>query len=266
MPGIARGELYFAIGMSEPDTGSDLASVRTRGEQVPGGWRVSGTKVWTSGAHLAHRMIALLRTSPRDDSARHAGLSQFVIDLHSEGVQVRPILSLDGGHHFNEVVFRDVFVPDEDVLGAVGDGWKQCTSELAVERSGPERVLSTVPLLLAWVEVLRSGTADPHACRVLGGLIARLFVLRQMSLAVAGALAAGASPEVEAALVKDLGTRFEGEVVEAVRRLAPDAPDLAGSPLSSMLATAVLHTPGFTLRGGTNEILRGVVARGLGVR
>ena len=268
VPGIARGEIYFAIGMSEPDTGSDLASVRTRGEQVEGGWRVNGAKIWTSGAHVAHRMVALLRTSPRDDAHRHAGLSQFIIDLHSDGVEIRPIVSLDGSHHFNEVVFTDVFVPDEDVLGLVGDGWKQCTSELAVERSGPERVLSTVPALLLWVEGLRSGAApaDAHARRVLGGLIARLWVLRQMSLAVAGALAAGDSPEVEAAVVKDLGTRFEGELVDAVRRLAPDLPDLAGSPLSSMLATGVLHAPGFTLRGGTNEILRGLVARGLGVR
>lgn len=268
VPGIARGELYFAIGMSEPDTGSDLASVRTRGEKVDGGWRVNGAKIWTSGAHIAHRMIALLRTSPRDDSARHAGLSQFIIDLHADGVEIRPIISLDGNHHFNEVVFTDVFVPDEDVLGNIGDGWKQCTSELAIERSGPERVLSTVPLLLLWVEAMRAGTLpdDVHARRVLGNLVARLFVLRQMSLAVGGSLAAGESPEVEAALVKDLGTRFESALTEAVRRVVPDVPDLAGSPLSSMLATAVLHAPGFTLRGGTNEILRGVVARGLGVR
>ncbi|MCW2667148.1 MAG: acyl-CoA dehydrogenase protein [Frankiales bacterium] len=268
VPGIARGELYFAIGMSEPDTGSDLASVRTRGEKVDGGWRVNGAKIWTSGAHIAHRMIALLRTSPREDSARHAGLSQFIIDLHSDGVEIRPIISLDGKHHFNEVVFTDVFVPDEDVLGSVGDGWKQCTSELAIERSGPERVLSTVPLLLLWVEAIRAGTLpdDVHARRVLGSLVARLFVLRQMSLAVGGSLASGQSPDVEAALVKDLGTRFESQLTEAVRRVVPDVPDLAGSPLSSMLATAVLHAPGFTLRGGTNEILRGVVARGLGVR
>ena len=254
--------------MSEPDTGSDLASVRTRADRVEGGWTVNGSKVWTSGAHLAHRMITLLRTSPRDEEHRHAGLSQFIIDLHSQGVLIRPITSLDGGHHFNEVVFTDVFVPDDDVLGEVGDGWKQCTGELAIERSGPERVLSTLPLLLLWVEALRAGSpeADPHTRRVLGQLIARLWVLRQMSLAVAGALAAGESPEVEAALVKDLGTRFESELTDAVRRLAPVPPELDGTPLSSMLATAVLHAPGFTLRGGTNEILRGVVARGLGVR
>jgi acyl-CoA dehydrogenase len=255
--------------MSEPDSGSDLASVRTRAEPVEGGWRVNGTKVWTSNAHAAHYLTALVRTSPLDPKARHAGLSQLIIDLTADGVAVRPIVSLDGAHHFNEVVLQDVFVADADLLGTAGEGWKQCTSELALERSGPERVLSTLPLLLEWVSVVKAGhlAADAHSRQVLGRLTARMFVLRQMSLAVAAELAAGASPDLEAALVKELGTRFEGELVEEVRRLTPWGSVLnAEVPLSSMLATAVLHTPGFTLRGGTNEVLRGVVARGLGLR
>ena len=220
VPGVARGEVYFAIGMSEPDSGSDLASVRTRAEPVEGGWRVNGTKVWTSNAHAAHYLMALVRTAPRDLQARHEGLSQLIIDLAADGVVVRPIVSLDGAHHFNEVVLEDVFVPAADLLGTVGEGWKQCTSELALERSGPERVLSTVPLLAEWVKLARSGqlVPDAHARQVLGALVARLFVLRQMSLAVAAELASGASPEVEAALVKELGTRFEGELVERSAR------------------------------------------------
>lgn len=268
VPGIARGEIYFSIGMSEPNTGSDLASVRTRGDKVDGGWLVNGSKIWTGGAHIAHAMIALLRTSPQQPDNRHAGLSQFIIDLPSVGVQVRPITSLDGHHHFNEVFFTDVFVPDVNVLGQVGDGWKQVTAELAIERSGPERVLSSLPLLLLWVETCRRGAIEADRGHgIVGSLIARLWVLRQMSLAVAGALAAGETVEVEAALAKELGTRFEGQLVDAIRRLTPYQPDLASPiPLSSMCAQAILHTPGFTLRGGTNEILRGVVARGLGVR
>lgn len=269
VPSIARGESYFAIGMSEPDSGSDLASVRTRAERHGSGWRVNGTKIWTSGAHIAHRMMALLRTAPRDLSARHAGLSQMIIDLAAPGVTIRPIISLDGSHHFNEVVLQDVFVPDSDVLGQIGDGWKQVTSELALERSGPERVLSTFPVLSAWVDALRAGSldSDTHTRQVLGSIVARLVILRQMSLAVAGDLAAGRSPDVEAALVKDLGTRFESELTEAVRRASPWTPVSGGElPLSSLLATALLHSPGFTLRGGTNEVLRGVVARGLGIR
>jgi acyl-CoA dehydrogenase len=268
VPGVARGEIYFAIGMSEPDSGSDLASVRTRADRVEGGWRVNGTKIWTSNAHVSHYLMALVRSEPLDEKHRHAGLSQVIIDLTADGVAVRPIVSLDGAHHFNEVVLQDVFVPDTDLLGTPGNGWTQCTSELALERSGPERVLSTLPLLTAWVDAIRSGerSADAHDRIVIGELVARLSVLRQMSLAVAAELADGKSPDVEAALVKELGTRFEGELAEQVRRQLPYTAALAGSPLSSLVSTAVLHAPGFTLRGGTNEVLRGVVARGLGLR
>jgi acyl-CoA dehydrogenase len=268
VPAVARGELYFAIGMSEPDSGSDLASVRTRADRVEGGWRVNGTKIWTSNAHVSHHLMALVRSEPLDERHRHAGLSQLIIDLAADGVTVRPIVSLDGAHHFNEVVLQDVFVPDADLLGTAGNGWTQCTSELALERSGPERVLSTLPLLAAWVEAIRAGdvSADAHDRVVIGELVARLAVLRQMSLAVAAELAAGKSPDVEAALVKELGTRFEGELAEQVRRQLPYTAVPEGSPLTSLLSTAVLHAPGFTLRGGTNEVLRGVVARGLGLR
>ena len=151
LPGIAAGEVYFGIGMSEPDSGSDLASVRTKAERVDGGWALTGTKVWTSGAHRARAFFALARTAPRDEAHRHAGLSQFIVELSSPGVTIRPIPLLTGAHHFNEVVFDGVFVPDAMVLGEIGSGWHQVTSELAFERSGPERFLSTYPLLAALV-------------------------------------------------------------------------------------------------------------------
>ena len=173
LPGIAAGEVYFGIGMSEPDSGSDLASVRTKAEQVAGGWELTGTKVWTSGAHHAHAFFALARTAPRDDADRHAGLSQFIVELDGPGVTIRPIPLLTGAHHFNEVVFDRVFVPDAMVLGEIGSGWHQVTSELAFERSGPERFLSTYPLLAALVGEL-GGTADAGARREVGALVARL--------------------------------------------------------------------------------------------
>jgi len=262
LPAIARGECFFAIGMSEPDSGSDLASVRTRADRADGGWRLHGTKVWTSGAHIAHAILVLARTGPRSDD-RHAGLTQFIVPLPDEGVAVRPIRGLSGEHHFNEVVFDGAFVPDAMVLGRPGDGWRQVTAELAYERSGPERLLSTFMLIR-----LLHGRADgPAARRALGRLTGRLWSLRQASLAVAGALDAGLTPDVPAALVKDLGTRFEREVIEVVREHAGVEPDLASpDPLARALAESVVQAPGFTLRGGTNEILRGIVARGLGVR
>lgn len=264
LPAIARGECHFAIGMSEPDTGSDLASVRTRATRVDGGWVLNGSKIWTSGAHRAHAMIALVRTEPPEKD-RHAGLSQFVVELPADGVHIRPIRLLNGEHHFNEVVFDNAFVPDSRLLGNPGAGWLQVTSELAMERSGPERILSTFPVLAAAVDFLAKAEGTDVAR--LGAIVARLWALRQLSLAVAGRLAAGAEPAVEAATVKDLGTRFESLLTDTVRLLTRVEPEPgSANHLARMLAECVLHSPGFTLRGGTNEILRGVVAKQLGVR
>jgi acyl-CoA dehydrogenase len=275
LPAIARGECYFAIGLSEPDAGSDLAAVRTRALQVNGdgnaggGWELSGTKVWTSGAHRAHAFVVLARSSPPEGRDRHVGLSQFVVPLDAPGVTIRPIRLLTGEHHFNEVVLDRVLVPEEMVLGRVGEGWRQITAELAFERSGPERFLSTFPLLSALVGYLLGQPVPERAGarQELGVLVSRVWTLRRLSLSVAGALDRGEVPEVAAALVKDLGTRLENEITDAARLLAETQPDpAAGSGLPRLLADAVLHAPGFTLRGGTSEILRGVVARALGMR
>ncbi|EHB50294.1 Isovaleryl-CoA dehydrogenase [Mycolicibacterium rhodesiae JS60] len=265
LPTIAAGECFFAIGMSEPESGSDLASVRTRGVQVDGGWELTGTKVWTSGAHHADVFFVLARTTPLAESSRHEGLSQFVVPLDTPGIDIRPIKLLTGAHHFNEVVLTQVFVPDEMVLGKPGDGWEQVTSELGFERSGPERILSTQPLLDAYVEQLREENGGPATA--LGDLIAQLTTLRQLSGSIAAALSDGQEVGVAAALVKDLGTRYESAVVDAAAASSSVVPKTDSSdPMSRLLAEGILHAPGFTLRGGTNEILSGVVARGLGLR
>ncbi len=258
LPGIARGERYFGIGMSEPDAGSDLAATRTRAIETAEGWRVSGTKLWTSGAHIATNLVLLARTDTSDD--RHGGLSQFVVDLPHPDIHINPIVTIDGGHHFNEVVFDDALLPTTALLGGRGDGWRQVTQELGNERSGPERILSTFPLLRAWART-DSVQTDTAARAVLGRLVSRTAVLRQLSMAVANELAAGRNPGVEAAMVKDLGTVFEGEVVEAIRAHAGVEPDSSGGEFSTLLAQSILHTPAFTLRGGTNEILRSIVAK-----
>ena len=274
---IARGECFFAIGMSEPDAGSDLASVRTTGTRVEGGWSVSGTKIWTSWAHLNHFFIALCRTSPLGDD-RHAGLSQFIIDLSAPGITINPILSLDGSQHFNEVVLDEVFVPDDMVLGEIGMGWQQVTSELAYERSGPERFLSSWHLLESYLDEGAEGAdvsgplgsagaevGSSLAAERIGALVARYWVLHHLSLSVARALQKGSAPVVEAAMVKDLGTSFEQEVVATLQGLVEDDPDPTSSSLfESLLAHAILVAPSFTIRGGTTEILRSVIARDLG--
>ncbi|MGB5795506.1 MAG: acyl-CoA dehydrogenase family protein [Mycolicibacter algericus] len=263
LPKIAAGECFFGIGMSEPDSGSDLASVRTRAVQTEGGWRLTGTKVWTSGAHRAHAFIVLARTAPLDPADRHAGLSQFIVRFDGPGIEVRPIVSMGGSHHFNEVILDDAFVPDTMVFGEIGEGWRQVTSELSFERSGPERLLSTFPLLAASAQAM-AAQQIPHDAD-LGRLVARIAGLHQMSTAVAGALERRQSADLAAAVVKVLGTSTEGDIADFADLRAGDD-SVIESSYRELIAAAVDQRPGFTLRGGTNEVLRGVIARGLGMR
>jgi alkylation response protein AidB-like acyl-CoA dehydrogenase len=266
LPAIARGELFTCIGMSEPGAGSDLAALATRAERVDGGWRINGAKLWTTYAHKAHAMLLLCRTGDgqRPEGQRHQGLSQLLVPMDAPGLTVRPVIDLMGAHHFNEVRFDDVQVDDAALVGQEGGGWAQVMSELAFERSGPERFLSTMVLLDALVAALgRDAAAAAHA--PIGRLAAHLIVLRHMARGMAALLAAGEDPALEAALVKDLGADFEQAIPEVTRQLWP----LLASPppaLAATLAAAVQMAPMFSLRGGTREILRGIIARGLGLR
>jgi alkylation response protein AidB-like acyl-CoA dehydrogenase len=265
LPRIVRGELAFAIGMSEPDSGSDLASIRTRAERVDGGYKVNGTKVWTSNAHKSDYMIALFRTQTVPDK-KHQGLTQFLVDLKSPGLAIRPIIDLTGRHSFNMLIIEDLFVPEDMRVGEEGNGWAQVGAELALERSGPERYLSSFALL---GELIRDAAKDPseRAAVTIGRLVAHLATLRQMSVSVAGMLHAGLNPNLEAAVVKDLGTTFEQEIPEVVHALAGLEPTVEqGSELQQVLGYVMQTAPSFSLRGGTREVLRGIIARGLGLR
>ena len=262
LPRIASGELYSAIGMSEHEAGSDLAAARTRADRTPDGWVLNGTKVWTSGAHLAHQVVVLARTSPLDPDRRHAGFSQFIVPTDRPGVTISPIVLMNGEHHFNEVLFDDVALADGDLLGAVGDGWHQVTAELGFERSGPERFLSTATMLFDVITGLRT-TTTASAESAVGDLLARMISLRQLSISVARALTDGEDAAARAALVKDLGTRFEQESVDVVADVLDHLDVSDARRLRPLLDTARVHSPLFTLRGGTNEVLRGVVAKSL---
>lgn len=263
LPGIARGEVTFCLGMSETEAGSDLASVRTVAEatsEPAGGWRLRGRKIWTSQAHRSSHAYVLARTGT--GARRHEGLSEFVVAMDSPGVAVRPIHDLSGEHHFNEVTFDDVPVPADRLLGTAGDGWRQVTEQLAFERGGMERVLSTYPLLAA---VLAAAGSDPETAREfagpLGGALARLAGLRRLAWRTAQAVDAGQAPVQQAAMLKDLGTVFEGEVNELARQVLRIEPDPAGTGDALLLAQGVLAAPGFTIRGGTTEVLRTIIAR-----
>ncbi|MEM6707799.1 MAG: acyl-CoA dehydrogenase family protein [Pseudomonadota bacterium] len=262
LPAIARGELFCSIGMSEPDSGSDLASIRTTATPAAGGYRVNGTKLWTTYAHRNHLMICLVRTEPPAKN-RHAGLSQLIVDLRTDDVQVRPIKNMAGKEEFNEVVFTDTFVPDDRLVGAPGNGWDQVTSELAYERSGPERFLSSFQV---FTELVRACGPQPTQSQavLMGRIAAQLLSLRRLSISVAGMLEQGKDVALEAALVKELGNTLEEAIPELARLVLPAD---AGTPgYARALTDAILQSPSFTLRGGTKEILRGVIARGLGLR
>lgn len=263
LPKIIAGECYFAIGLSEPNSGSDLASVRTRAEKVDGGWIINGAKTWTSNAHDAHYMITLVRTGAYNPEKKHENLSQVIIDLHAPGITITPISYLTGEHHFNDVFFDNVFVPDERVVGTLGNGWKQGLAELAFERSGPERILSTFPLLNEAIEELKRQGDDRGLAEAVK-LVAEVWSLRNLSIGVAKVLEEEGEVSIPAALVKSVGTKFEQKVPEIVRLLLDVYPRLdAEDKINRLLAQSTLHAPGFTIRGGTSEILYGIIAKGV---
>jgi alkylation response protein AidB-like acyl-CoA dehydrogenase len=267
LPGMARGEIYCCIGMSEPNAGSDLASVRTRAEKLADGrWKINGQKIWTTQAHRCRLMIALVRSGAFDEKARHVGLSQFLIELATPGITIRPIRDLVGDSHFCEVFFEDVIVEGDCLLGTEGDGWKQCTSELSLERSGPERYMSSMAVFLEFMRA--AGPAPTESIRqALGRIAAEFWSLRQMSLSVAGQLAAGKDPAIEAAIVKDLGNSFEQALPTLIQTLTDAGMRLEqDTDLMRTLGWLLQTSPSFSLRGGTREILRGIIARGLGLR
>ena len=260
LPGIVAGQITFCLGMSEPGSGSDLASVATRAVRVEGGWQITGQKIWTSQGHRSTHAYVLARTSTGE--SKHEGLSEFIVDMSVPGVTVRPIYDLRGEHHFNEVFFDGVVVDDDHVIGEIGNGWDQVTAQLSLERGGIERVLSTYPLMSATLEELR-GRADVEAgdARLVGETMARFATLRAMARDITVEIDAGRAPIVEAAMLKILGTSLEGHVNEVARTLlaAETDPDAAGA--TGLLAQGVQAAPGFTIRGGTTEVLHTIIAR-----
>ncbi|MGR3320415.1 MAG: acyl-CoA dehydrogenase family protein [Pseudooceanicola sp.] len=267
LPKIIAGEAMFCIGMSEPNSGSDLFAAQAKATRVEGGWRLNGSKIWTTGAQHADYMIGLFRTSPPTKENRRHGLTSFLVDMHAEGVTVNPIRMANGYPEFNECVFDDVFLPDENVIGEIDGAWKQATSELAYERSGPERFLETFGAMRAFLAAVE-GTDDARVQEGLGRLIAQLHTMRRMSVSVAGMLQAGREPVTEASIVKDLGTVWDKSLPQELRKLISlmdyDEYDVAAyrERMNYFTRTA----PKLTIQGGTTEILRGIVARGLGLR
>ena len=266
IPKITAGECFFAIGMSEPDSGSDLASVKTKATKIENGWKLEGRKIWSTGAHIANYMIVLVRTSSASENNRHEGLSQFLVDLSLPNVSVKGIPDMTGQRHFNETLFDNVILSEDALLGVEGKGWSQVVGELALERSGPERFLSHFTLLESFINefkniLIKSGS------KLIGKLIAELQTLRRMSFSIASMLQNGESPETQAAFVKELGNKFEKMMVETLREFSNIIPLYEWpSQLQNLFEDATLRIPSNSLRGGTTEIMRGIIARQLGLR
>jgi acyl-CoA dehydrogenase len=267
LPRIVRGELQFCIGLSEPNSGSDMFAARTKAVKAEGGWIVNGSKTWTTNAHTADYMIGLFRTSPPTGENRRHGLTSFLVDMRSTGISCHPITQMNGVTDFNEVVLEDVFVPDTHVVGEIDGAWKQATTEMAYERSGPERFLEPFYVLAELVDTI-GPTPDARAAEAVGRLVSQLHTLRRMSVSVSGMLEAGQEPTVGGAVVKDQGTVWEQELPSRARTIAAfvDPDDGVRDRLDRMLAFTLKTAPKFTIQGGTTEILRGVIARGLGLR
>ncbi|NKB56323.1 MAG: acyl-CoA dehydrogenase [Alphaproteobacteria bacterium] len=268
LPRITRGECSFCIGMSEPGSGSDLFAASTRATKTDGGYLINGAKVWTSSAHVADYMIGLFRTSASTEENRRHGLTSFLVDMkNTPGITVNPINHMTGVHEFNEVVFEDAFVPDDHVLGEIDSAWKQATSELAYERSGPERFLETIYILTELVRSLGE-KPDKRGAEGIGRLVAQLHTLRRMSVSVNGMLQAGKEPTLEGSIVKDMGTQWEQKLPLRARELAAFVDEDAGNraDFDELLRFATMIAPKLTIQGGTTEVLRGIIARGLGLR
>jgi alkylation response protein AidB-like acyl-CoA dehydrogenase len=265
LPGIASGELGFSVGLSEPDAGSDLAAIRTRAVRAGDsgeGWVISGQKVWTTGADRNDYIVALCRTS--DEPDRRDGLTQFIVDLKAPGLAVRPIALLDGSADFNEVVFDDVRVGPDAVLGDLGRGWSQTTAELALERGGPDRFMSVYPVVEAFLREADPAGLGSEARRFLGRATATFWVLRNLALSIARAVDRGESSVHQAALLKEMATSFEQDVITALLDVIDTSPACdSPSVFEQILCEAILTRPVFTIRGGTSEILRSVAAKAI---
>ncbi|MEW6299575.1 MAG: acyl-CoA dehydrogenase family protein [Thermodesulfobacteriota bacterium] len=271
LPRIAKGELVFCLGMSEPGAGSDLASLRTRAVEAGDDFLITGQKIWTSFAHVADYIYLVARTDPQ--APKHKGISEFLVDMKTPGVTVRPLVDLTGEHHFNEVFFDNVRVPKRWLIGEKNRGWYQIASQLDYERSGIERLLSNYPLFRDAVRYAREQglVKDPLVRNQLAQMYVELEMGRFLVYKVAWLLTKGGVPNYEAAMAKCYCTEIEQRIAQTVSSLLGDyavlLPGSAAARLAGRAAREYLYAPAYTIQGGTSNVLRNIMAiRGLGLQ
>jgi alkylation response protein AidB-like acyl-CoA dehydrogenase len=275
LPGILKGEIFFSLGFSEREIGSDLASLNTRAVRDRDAYIVNGHKIWVGQAHRSHYMWLLARTDP--DVPKHKGLSQFLVDLSLPGITVHPIVDLTGMTQYNEVLFDDVRVPRSMLVGDENAGWYQIVSQLDYERCDLDRLMSCYPLYKNIVRYCRETMGegeplckDPYIQKRLVDLETAFNVGRLLTYRTASLLDAGMTASVETAAAKVFCSEFQQRMVNfAMEVLGPYGPLLPGSKWSLLGGSAAflyLHSACFTIQGGTSEIMRNIIAtRGLGL-
>ncbi|HEX4818927.1 MAG TPA: acyl-CoA dehydrogenase family protein [Acidimicrobiales bacterium] len=255
LPGIVAGESMWCIGMSEPDAGSDVASLRTRAVRDGDDWVVDGQKVWTSGAAFSDWCYLVARTDP--DAPKHAGLSELIVDMHSPGITVSPIVDMTTSRHFCEVTFDGVRVPADNLVGEENNSFRQLMRQMEHERGGIDRLVSNYAL---YRDLMASGIVDrndPIVRQELAGIetcyrIGRLLVLRETLQQ---------APKGFSAATKTFGTEFEQRLASfCARALGPNALLWgAAHGLGARAARALCYAPAYTIMGGTTQVLRNVL-------
>jgi len=250
LPDIVAGRSAWSIGMSEPDAGSDVASLRTRAVRDGDHWVVSGTKTWNSGAADADWCYLVARTDP--DAPPHAGLSELVVDLHSPGIEIRPITDLTGNRHFCEVLLDEVRVPAANLVGTENGSFRQIMRQMEHERGGIDRLVSNRSL---YDDALAAADLDDPLLRQevaaleTGYRIGRLLVLREVL---------GQAPAGFSAATKTFCTEFEQRVAAFCARVAG-----ADALVWNRTSRGVCYAPAYTIMGGTTQILRNILGERL---
>jgi alkylation response protein AidB-like acyl-CoA dehydrogenase len=267
IPKLVSGEEIWCQLFSEPSAGSDLAGLRSSAVRDGDEWIVNGQKIWTTGAHFCDWGIIVVRHDP--NAPKHAGLTFFVVDMHSPGIEVRPITQINGGQGFNEVFFNDVRIPDENRLGAVGDGWRVAITTLMNERAsiGAGGGTGGVSDLFRLARTIRHGDApaieDPSVRQRLASFYVRTKGLHFTGNRTLTALSRGTTPGPEASLGKLVGAKLAQDMAEfgielqgAVGGLMEDEI----TPHESAFQERYLALPGLRIAGGTDEVLRNIIA------
>ena len=269
LPIILKGEAYVGLGMSEPEAGSDLASLKTRAIEDGDDYIIDGQKVWTSGGSRMNWIYLVARTDP--DAPKHRGISEFFFQTGLPGVDVRPIVDITGGVHFNEVFFDSVRVPKKYLIGEKNRGFYQILHQLDYERSGMERLMANYPLFEALIqyakETKRNGkplAEEPVIRSKLAQLKIELEIGRLHMYRVAVVMDEGRAPNWESSMSKVYGTAFEQRLASMAMEIAglygQLSPDSKWAPMSGMAYHSYLSSKGYSLQAGTSEVLKNILA------